>query len=101
MLLVEPAYGSSLGHAVAHDHADDGAACLGEGLIRGELLPFPDVVVHSEDYLAVDRGVADVVRVDGLDLVWGVVGVWFAYEDLDAFVLVGLGEVLVVMDHLV
>jgi len=45
--------------------------------------------------------VADVVCVDGLDLVWGVVGVWFADEDLDSLVLVCLGEVLVVVDHLV
>ena len=44
---------------------------------------------------------ADVVCVDGFDLVgWGV-GVGFADEDLDAFVLVGFGEVLVVSDHLV
>lgn len=44
---------------------------------------------------------ADVVGVDGFDLVgWGV-GVWFADEDLDSFVSVGFGEVLVVLDHLV
>jgi len=45
--------------------------------------------------------VADVVCVDGFDLVgWGV-GVGFADEDLDAFVFVGFCEVLVVLDHLV
>lgn len=101
MFLVEQAYGSFLGHAVTHDHADDGAADLGEGLVCGELLSFSDVVVHAKDDLAVDGGVADIVRADGLDLVWGVVGVGFADEDLDTFVLVGLGEVLVVLDHLV
>ena len=47
VLLVEPAYGSALCHAVACDHADDGAAGLGEGLVGGWLLAFADVVVHA------------------------------------------------------
>ena len=101
MFLVEPAYGSAFGHAVAGDHTDDGAACFGEGLVCGEFFAFADVVVHAEDDLAVDGGVADVVCVDGFDLVGWVAGVGFSDEDFDAFVSVGLGEVLVVLDHLV
>ncbi len=44
---------------------------------------------------------ADVVCVDGFDLVGWDVGVGFADEGFDAFVFVGFGEVLVVSDHLV
>ena len=35
MFLVEPAYGSAFGHSVAGDHAGDGAAGFGEGLVCG------------------------------------------------------------------
>ena len=101
MFLVEPADGASFGHAVAGDHAGDGAACLGEGLVGGEFLALADAVVHSEDDLAVRGGVADVVGVDGFDLVGWVVGVGFADEGFDALVPVGLGEVLVVLYHFV
>jgi len=84
----------------SHYHADDRAAGLGEGLVGGHLLPLPDVVVHAEYDLAVDGGVADVVREYRLHLVGRVVGVGLPDDDPDALVVVRLEEVLVVIHHL-